>query len=276
MRYTQKTALITGASAGLGAEFAEQLAALGADLVLSARRLDRLEVLAQKLRERHKVRVEVIAQDLAEADGATELLAELERRGLGIDILINNAGYGLPGVLVSQPWSEHARSLQLMLTAPTQLCRALLPAMQEKGFGRIINIASLAGLVPPSAGHTTYGAIKSYLIRVSESMALEHGQTQIKILALCPGFTYTEFHDANGARARVGALPKIIWMDAATVVRQGLAAVESGKRVYVNGWINFFLATLAKVLPSALASALTNSQAAKFREPSGSGASTRG
>lgn len=276
MRYTNKTALITGASAGLGAEFAEQLAAKGADLVLCARRLERLQALAQKLREQHGVRVEVLAQDLAEAEGATALLAELERRELSIDILINNAGYGLPGVLVSQPWSEHARSLQLMLTAPTQLCRALLPQMQEKGFGRIINVASLAGLVPPSAGHTTYGAIKSYLIRVSESMALEHGQMQIKILALCPGFTYTEFHDANGARARVGALPKIVWMDAATVVRQGLGAVESGKRVYVNGWINFFLATLAKVLPNVLASALTNSQATKFREPSGSEDSARG
>lgn len=276
MRYTNKTALITGASAGLGAEFAEQLAAKGADLVLCARRLERLQVLAQTLREKYGVRVEVLAQDLAEAEGATALLAELERRGLSIDILINNAGYGLPGVLVSQPWSAHARSLQLMLTAPTQLCRALLPQMQEKGFGRVINVASLAGLVPPSAGHTTYGAIKSYLIRVSESMALEHGQALIKILALCPGFTYTEFHDANGARARVGALPKIVWMDAATVVRQGLDAVESGKRVYVNGWINFFLATLAKVLPNALASALTNSQATKFREPSGSDESARG
>ena len=276
MRYQKKLALITGASAGLGAEFAEQLAAHSADLVLCARRLERLETLAASLRSKHGVHVEVIAQDLADADGVEQLLAQLAQRALRVDILINNAGYGLPGILLSQPWSEHARSLQLMLTAPTQLCRALLPSMQANGFGRVINVASLAGLVPPSAGHTTYGAIKSYLIRFSESLALEHGQQQIKILALCPGFTYTEFHDANGARARVRALPKIVWMDAATVVRQGLDAVESGRRVYVNGWINFFLASLAKILPNAWASALTNSQAAKFREPSSTNESKPG
>ena len=276
MRYLKKIALITGASAGLGAEFAEQLAAQGADLVLCARRLERLNALADSLRSKHKVHIEVIAQDLANADGAEELLKQLDQRQIHVDILINNAGYGLPGYLLSQPWSEHARSLQLMLNAPTQLCRALLPAMQEKGFGRIINVASLAGLVPPSAGHTTYGAIKSYLIRFSESLALEHGQKQIKILALCPGFTYTEFHDANGARARVGALPKILWMDAATVVRQALDASETNRRVYVNGWINFFLACLAKILPNAWASALTNSQASKFREPTGTDSSRRG
>ncbi len=267
--YQGKTALVTGASAGIGLEFARQLAAKGCDLVLTARRLDRLQQIAAELTRKFNVKTHVIALDLADPAAPASLEAQLQARQVQIDILINNAGFGLPGTLVSQPWSAHAASLQVLLTAPTQLCHALIPAMRERGWGRIINVASLAGLVPPSASHTTYGAIKSYLIRFSQSLALEEAKTGVAVLALCPGFTYSEFHDANGARSRVQALPKVMWMDAATVVRQGLIALEAGKRVYINGGINQFIAGLCKYLPDAIASWLVNRNAAKFREPNG-------
>ena len=267
--YQGKTALITGASAGIGLEFARQLAAMGCDLVLTARRQDRLQQIAAELTQQFNIKAHVIALDLADPGATVSLEAQLQARHVQIDIVINNAGFGLPGTLVSQPWSAHAASLQVLLIAPTQLCHAFIPAMRERGWGRVINVASLAGLVPASASHTTYGAIKSYLIRFSESLALEEAKTGVAVLALCPGFTYSEFHDANGARSRVQALPKFLWMDAATVVRQALVALEAGKSIYINGAINQFIAALCKFLPNSIASWLVNRNAKKFREPNG-------
>jgi uncharacterized protein len=271
MRYLNKTTLITGASAGIGAEFARQLAAEGSALILVARRLNRLQELAAELKAKHQTRCHLIALDLSDPDASATLLSNIKAAELHVDILINNAGYGLPGHLISQAWDAHAASLQLMLVSPTQLCRMFLPGMLANQFGRIINVASLAGHVPSSAGHTTYGAIKSYLIRFSESLALEMQQTgaPVKVLALCPGFTYSEFHDVNGARARVNQLPKFMWLDAPTVVSQGLAALERGERMYINGRVNRMIAAMCKYLPSRLASALLNRHAGKFREPSG-------
>ena len=201
-------ALITGASAGIGQQFAEDLAAAGCNLVLCARRLDRLEALAARLQAQHGISVQVLVLDLAQLDACAKLQAFLADVQLSIDVLINNAGFGLPGDFVSQEWDAHQGSLQVLLQLPTQLCRALLPDMQARKFGLVINVASLAGLVPPSAGHTTYGAIKSYLIRFSESLALEQQGTGVRVQALCPGFTYSEFHDANGARGLVSQMPK--------------------------------------------------------------------
>lgn len=274
--YQGKTALVTGASAGIGLEFARQLAAMGCDLVLTARRLDRLQQIAAELTQQFNIKTHVIALDLADPAAPASLEAQLQARQMQIDILINNAGFGLPGILVSQPWSAHAASLQVLLIAPTQLCHAFIPAMRERRWGRIVNVASLAGLVPPSASHTTYGAIKSYLIRFSQSLALEEAKTGVAVLALCPGFTYSEFHDANGARSRVQALPKFMWMDAATVVRQALVALEAGKRVYINGGINQCIAVVCKYLPDSIASWLVNRNAAKFREPNGASDANKG
>ncbi len=265
--YQGKVALVTGASAGIGLEFARQLAELGCDLVLTARRLDRLNEIAAELSAQFNVKTHVIALDLALPSAPETLVAELHSRAMPVDILINNAGFGLPGMLLSQPWSAHAASLQVLLIAPTELCRRLIPGMRARGWGRVINVASLAGLVAPSAGHTTYGAIKSYLIRFSESLALEEVKTGVRVLALCPGFTRSEFHDANGTRTRAQALPNFLWMDSDTVVRQAITAIEKDARVYVNGTVNKLIAALCKYLPDALASWLINRNAAKFREP---------
>jgi uncharacterized protein len=274
--YQGKTALITGATAGIGLEFARALAADGAHLVLTGRRQQRLADIARTLTHQFGIKVHTIALDLVDRNACEVLAQDLALHQIEVDILINNAGFGLPGTLISQPWEAHQASLQVLLVAPTELCRRFVPQMRARGWGRVINVASLAGLVPPSAGHTTYGAIKSYLIRFSESLALEEARAGVKVLALCPGFTYSEFHDVNGARARVQALPKVLWMDAAVVARQGLQRLESGQRVYINGRINQAIALLCKFLPDWLASWLVNRNAKKFREPNGADSNSEG
>lgn len=245
-------ALITGASAGIGAAFARELAARGHALVLTARRTDRLQSLAAELKQSHGTDVVVAPADLADPDTPAQLVEVLDRHGLDIDMLVNNAGYGVPGSLLAQPWEIHRDSIQVMVSAPAELAFHLLPGMRERGFGRIINIASLAGHLPGSSGHTLYAAAKSYLIRFSQSLALENRHRGIHVCALCPGFTYSEFHDITGTRALVSRMPRWMWMDAGRVAREGLDAVERGHIVYVPGRINRLIKAAADILPDRL------------------------
>ena len=231
-------ALVTGASAGIGAALARELAARGHHLVLTARRRDRLEQLAQELVQRHAIRVECVTADLAQQQAPEQLCAEIERRGIAVDVLINNAGYGVTGHYPAQPWSVHAEFLQVMVTAPCELAWRLLPGMQQRGYGRIVNVASLAGLVPGSAGHTLYAASKAFLIKFSQSLALENTGKGVNVCALCPGFTYSEFHDVTGTRSIVSKMPNWMWLSAEEVARQGIEAVERGEAVWVTGRVN--------------------------------------
>ncbi|HEY4092945.1 MAG TPA: SDR family oxidoreductase [Luteibacter sp.] len=262
---SNRRALVTGASAGIGEAFARELARRGFDLVLTARRADRLEALATELRERHAIEAVVAPLDLARPDAAEALVGALDEQGLHIDLLVNNAGYGLTGYLDEQPWAAHAAFIQVLMTAPTELVWRLLPGMKARGYGRIINVASLAGHVPGSAGHTLYAASKAYLIKFSQSLALETKGTGVHVTALCPGFTYSEFHDVNGARSLVSKMPGFMWMDAATVARQGVDAVDAGTPVYINGRVNRFIKGLFKLLPDRVGLALTERQGRRFR-----------
>lgn len=258
-------ALITGASSGIGAAFAREMAARGDDLVLTARRMDRLEELAASLRQAHGVRIEVIACDLADRDAPARLCGQLADRGIFIGTLVNNAGYGVTGYFLSQPWAVQADFIQVLMAAPTELCHRLLPAMIEHGHGRIINVASLAGHIPGSAGQTLYAGAKSYLIRLSQALHLEYRHDGVNTCALCPGFTYSEFHDVTGSRAMMSKLPGWMWMDAETVVRQGLDAVERGEAVHVNGRVNRMIKSILKLMPDRLALHLIGRQSRRFR-----------
>jgi short-subunit dehydrogenase len=137
-----------------------------------------------------------------------------------------------------------------MVTSVAELTHRLLPGMIARRYGRIINVASLAGLVPGSAGHTLYGASKALIIKFSESLALEAGSENVHVTAVCPGFTYTEFHDVNGTRELVSRMPRYMWMDAATVARQGYDAVMRGTPVYVNGRVNRTIALIMRYVPA--------------------------
>ena len=261
----KRRVLITGASAGIGAACAREWASRGWDMLLVARRLEPMRELARELETAHGTSVEVMSADLADPAAPATLWADIQAAGLQIDGLINNAGYGVPGSFLSVPWSTHADFLRVLLWAPTELTHLLLPAMQARGYGRIVNVASLAGLVPGTAGHTLYGGTKSYLIRFSQSLAQEVRSKGVHVTALCPGFTYSEFHDVNGMRPAVSQMPRFLWMDAATVAREAFDAVEVGKMIHVNGRINRGLALLARLLPQRLALALMGGQSRRFR-----------
>jgi short-subunit dehydrogenase len=257
-------ALITGASSGIGAAIAREYAARGKPLILTARRADRLEALAAELSTR--VPCVVIAADLADPATPARLHAETTARGLHVDTLVNNAGYGVPGRFLSRDWQTHADFLQVMIVAIGELTHRYLPAMEAAGQGRVLNVASLAGLVPASAGHTLYGATKAWLIRFSECLALEMAPRGVHVTALCPGFTYSEFHDANGMRERVSKLPKWLWLSSEQVARIGVDAVEAGRTRVVTGAINRLVATLSRYLPGPLARLLVASKSKDFRD----------
>lgn len=262
---TRPLSLVTGASSGIGASFARQLAARGHDLVLTARRVERLQELATEIRASHASHVTILPYDLANATAPSALCQQLKQQGLHVDWLINNAGYGVPGAFVANEWATHADSLQVLLTAPTELAWHLLPGMRERGYGRIVNVASLAGHVPGPAGHTLYAASKVFLIKFSQSLALENRASGVNVCALCPGFTWSEFHDVTGTREKMDKLPGFMWLDADEVVRQGMAAVERGDAVFIPGRVNRAIKTLFKLMPDRLAMWISARESRRYR-----------
>jgi uncharacterized protein len=247
-----KTALVTGASAGIGEAFAEVFAAEGFNLVLVARREDRLHALAARLTERHRVTAHVVAADLADPEAPARICAELSTRGITVDALVNNAGYGVPGVFLASAWDRHAAMLQVMVVGLAELTHRLLPGMLERGYGRIVNVASLAGLVPSPGGHTLYAATKAFVIKFSESLGHEVRGKGVHVTALCPGFTLSEFHDVTGTRERMRQMPAWLWMDSPTVAREGYDAVMAGAPLFINGRLNRTIAVAVKVAPAWL------------------------
>jgi short-subunit dehydrogenase len=262
----KRTALITGASSGIGEAFAEVFAAAGFDVVLTARRRDRLDAVAARLRERYGVRAHVFVCDLSEAAAPVHLCAAIERAGLVVDALVNNAGYGIPGAYLASPWERQAALLQVMIAAVAELTHRLLPGMTARGYGRVVNVASLAGLVPAPAGHTLYAACKAFVIKFSESLAGEVASAGVHVTAVCPGFTLSEFHDVTGTRATVRYLPPWLWMDAPAVAQQGFDAVMHGTPVYVPGRINRLIAVLARYVPQSLLVAIGRQTAWRYRK----------
>lgn len=260
-----KTALVTGASSGIGKAFAELLAAKGYALVLAARRLDRLDALAAELSRQHGIAAQTIAVDLASPDASQQIVATLAARGLIVDLLVNNAGYGQPGSYVTVPWTDHQRFMQVMVTAVLDLTYRLLPGMIDRGWGRVINVASVAGMVPSPAGHTLYGASKAFVIRFSEALNAENQSRGVNVTALCPGFTWSEFHDVTGTRDKMNQMPGFLWLQAADVVREGYDAVMSGRSVVVNGRIYRLLVWLTGALPRSLSGIVSGAAGRRYR-----------
>jgi short-subunit dehydrogenase len=250
---TGRTALITGASAGIGIELARVFAENGFDVVLTARREHRLRTVAAAIERDFGVKAQVVAADLADATAPSRLYEEIERRKLTVDALVNNAGYGVPRSFRKNSWETHAAFLQVMITAVAHLTHLFEPGMTARRYGRILNVSSLAALLPGSAGHTLYSAAKSFLVKFTESLSLEHVDDGVHVAALCPGFTYSEFHDVLGNRKLVSKMPSYMWMDAPTVAREGYRAVMDGKAVHVPGRVNRAIATATRLLPEPLA-----------------------
>jgi uncharacterized protein len=261
----RRRALVTGASSGIGLAFAHVLAEHGYDLVLTARRRDRLQALATELSGRHDVRCVLLPEDLAEPEASARIVDTLERQQLPVDVLVNNAGFGVPGSYASTTWPQQQAFLQVLVVAVAELTHRLLPGMMERRWGRIINVASLAGLLPGVAGHTLYAASKAFVIRFSESLALETAGHGIHVTASCPGFTLSEFHDVTGTREQVSKMPRFMWLEADSVARSSYDAVMAGVPVFVPGRVNRTLATLSRVLPRSVVWGLMKRNASRFR-----------
>lgn len=260
-----RTALITGASAGIGTELARVFAENGFDVVLTSRREDRLRTVAAAIERDFGVKARAIAADLADPAAPPYLFREIERRDIVIDALVNNAGYGVPKAFRKNPWETHAAFLQVMITAVAHLTHLFEPGMTERNYGRILNVSSLAALMPGSAGHTLYSAAKSFLVKFTESLSLEHANDGVHVAALCPGFTYSEFHDVLGNRKLVSKLPSYMWMDAPTVAREGYRAVMRGTAVHVPGRVNRAIAAATRLLPEPVALGVMKRQTKRVR-----------
>lgn len=257
MRHAYRTALVTGASSGIGASFARLLAASGCDLVLVARRADRLTELAAALREAHKVDVAVLPADLASRDGLETVAARLSGGGAGrggpagadpIELLVNNAARSAHGSFADLTPDMIEDQIRLNVTALARLARAAVGGMAERGYGGILNVSSMAAFTA-SPGSSVYGATKAFVTSLTESMHAELTGTGVHVTALCPGFTRTEFHAANNVE--ISYLPKLAWLDADRVARAGLAAVAEGRPLVVPG-AQYKAATGAvRVLPRA-------------------------
>lgn len=263
----RRLALVTGASAGIGAALARIYASHGYDVALTARRAERLSRLAEEIRLRFGVETLSVPADLADPQAPGAILDHLTAHGRAADVLVNNAGYGLPGVFAETRLEDQAAMLQVMLHAPVELAHRVLPGMIERRFGRILNVASLAGLVPGTAGHTLYGATKAFLVRFSQSLHLENLQTGVHVTALCPGFTWSEFHDVNETREQLSkATPEWLWMGADEVAAAGYEAAEANRPVSVPGAPNKTIAAVAKTLPDDWSMALMAWQGPRFRK----------
>jgi len=238
---TFRTALITGASAGMGAEYARQLAAAGTNLILVARRLDRLEELARELREKHAVTVDPFQADLATSEGIERVELRIAETAT-LDLLINNAGFGGgPGSFAEREAGHHLGMVQVHITTTVRLTRAALPGMVARGRGAIINIASIAAFSPFSG--PMYSGTKAFLVMFSENLQAELRRTGVRVQALCPGMTHTEFHEV--AEIDKSVVPSALWMTAKKVVRISLRRLGRGA-VCVPGWKNKSIAFLMR------------------------------
>jgi short-subunit dehydrogenase len=245
----RRLALVTGASAGIGAAFARAYAARGWDLALTARRADRLDALAGDLAARHGVTVYALPDDLSDPEAPGRLTTAVAERDRCIDALVNNAGYGLRGPTCRQSPADQRALMQVLTTAVMSLSHAVLPGMRARGYGRIVNVASVLGLIPGAPGSALYSGAKAFVVGFSEGMHLEYRAAGVHVTALCPGLTRSEFHQVSGMTADIAGAPGWMWMDAEAVAEAGLAAVEANHAVCTPGLPNKAVVLAAALLP---------------------------
>ena len=250
---TDRTALVTGASSGIGVELARQLAQRGHGVTLVARREGPLRQLADELHTTHGVRAEVAPADQADEAARDALVREVAERGLEVDVLVNNAGFSTMGAVHR---SEAARELSMIRTdveAVVHLCTALVPAMVDRGRGAVLNVASTAAF-QPLPGQAGYSASKAFVLAYTQALAQELKGTGVTATALCPGPVETGFAAAAGMDEEVAgsSLPKVMWVSAEAVAAAGVEGLAKGKRVVIPGGANRVLARVSAHAPRAL------------------------
>ena len=249
----RKTALITGASFGIGMEFARIFAREGYNLVLVARSADKLRQLASELEKAHGARSLILATDLTEPGASAYVLDQTTRADIQVDVLVNNAGFGQYGLFAENDLEECLRQIQLNVTTLTHLTRLYLPAMIERESGRILNVASTAAFQPGPL-MAVYFATKAYVLHFSEALANELNGTGVTVTCLCPGATATEFH--KRAKATGQRFLKFGSMDAHAVAEDGYRALVAGKPAVISGFKNWLLAQSIRLTPRRLVTAI--------------------
>lgn len=248
-----KTALVTGASSGLGVDFARELAARGADLVLAARREAPMQTLAEELRSHHGVQVRIETVDLADAGARERLAQSLQEQGVAVDILVNNAGFGLYGDFGRMEWPAMNQMLQLDVVALTHLTHLFVGPMRQRGYGRILQVASTASY-QPSPTYTAYGAAKAYVLSFGVALNHELAGSGVSCTVVSPGVTATEFLQVSGQRRNW--FHNSTMMTSARVAALGVRATLQGRASIVTGWINAISAFSMRLLPIRWAAAM--------------------
>jgi len=237
------TALVTGATAGIGHAFARRLAADGHDLVLVARDQERLEATAEELHIGYGVQVQVLVADLVDDDGCRHVEERLSDASRPVDLLVNNAGFSVNRGFVRGDIDAEERMMRVLVRAVLRLSRAAVPGMVDRGHGAVVNVSSVASFLPQS----TYSAAKAWVTSFSQGLSTDLAGTGVRVLALCPGFTRTEFHDRAGLNMK--GIPGFLWLDADDVVAQGLAALRRNAVVSVPGLQYKAVVAVARHLP---------------------------
>jgi len=251
----QDVALVTGASSGIGEALARRIARDGRHLALVARRADRLEALAHDLERAHGIKAHVIAQDLIQPGAVPALVVEIERRGLTVDWLVNNAGFGTFGRFDTLPVEGELDEIRLNVETLVELTGRCLPAMVARKHGVVINVASVAAFAPnPYA--STYAATKAFVLSFSEGLAVEMRDCGVQVLCVCPGFTRTEFQER--AHVDVSNVPGFAWMTAEQVADQTVRAVGRGP-VLINGMMNNVVTTALRFVPRSVVARVAGS-----------------
>ncbi|WP_310962378.1 SDR family NAD(P)-dependent oxidoreductase [Nocardioides terrisoli] len=240
------TALVTGPTSGLGHEFARQLAARGHDLVLVARNEARLAEVAAELREVYGVAVEVLPADLVDRESLATVERRLADRSRPVEILVNNAGFGLKDNFLDNTIEQEQAHLDVLVVAPMRLAHAALGAMVERGHGKLLNVSSVSAFLPRG----TYSAAKAWVNRFSEWAHHEYGPRGVTVTALCPGFVRTEFHQRLGSDT--DSAPSFLWLDADYVVTQALADLDAGKVLSIPSVRYKTITTTARLVPGGL------------------------
>lgn len=249
MSTPKPVALVTGASSGIGAQFARSLAARGDDLVVVARDAARLDGLAEQLEREHGVDVEVLSADLTSKKGRAVVEARLESAEPAVDLLVNNAGMGTYGRFAELSREGEEREIRLNVLALVQLSHAALAGMIERGRGGIINVSSLAGHQPTPL-NATYGGTKAFVTSFSQALHEELRGTGVKVMVLCPGFTRTEFQERAGFES--GSVPSFMWQTPEAVVAAALRAYDQGRAMCIPGALNQAGAAFSSALPAGI------------------------
>ena len=249
-------ALITGASSGIGLQIANNLAFKGYNLILTARREDRLLTIANEIAEKFDVKVDYISCDLSDIDTPKQIFKFCLSRGYEVEILINNAGYGIASPFHETPMEVEEDFIRVLGTSVIALSKIFLPSMIERQSGKIMIVSSVASFSPPSSIQALYGPIKTFMNRFSDAININYNHLGITSTALCPGFTVTEFHAASGVQNEMDRVPSFMKFSAVRVAKEGVDAMFAGKPICVPTMTYKTLVFMLKYLPASILSLL--------------------